>query len=60
MQNETISYDATAMEAALSKAKAERSEAIANMLSGAVRSLFCRSDQSGQATLDTGRASLAG
>ena len=60
MQNEMISYDATAMEAALRNAKAERSQAVANMLSAAFRSLFCHSDCSGHGTLGTGRASVAG
>ena len=60
MQNEIITLDANAIEAALNKGKAERSEAMADLLKAAFRSLFCHSDCRGQATLDTGRASLAG
>ena len=59
MQNESITLNANAIEAALLRAKAERSEAMAKVLRSAFRSLFCHSDCRGEATLSSGRASLA-
>ena len=60
MPNQIITPNASAIEAALNKAKAERSVAMAKVLKTGFRSLFCRSDCRVQATLGNGQASLAG
>ncbi len=60
MPNEIISHDTKTIEAALNRAKAQRSEAMANLVKAAYRSLFCRSDCGVEATIGNGRTSLAG